>query len=156
MRAADSGLRVRLSEVRTRVQAATAAMPLAVPLAFIPLAILVVFLRLPDAVLRPQFYWEETREFWAPTFSLDPLGYLLRPWAGQLLILPRLAFLAARLGPYEIAPAITFLLQGLLIGGVAGFFASNRLALVLPDWRVRMAIALSILVLPVTDPTSGR
>ena len=115
------------------------------------LAFLVVLLRQPYAILRPQFIWEETRDFWAPTFTLDPLHYLVDPAAGYLVIAPRGAFLVARLGPPEVAPAVTILVHAAIIALVAGFLASNRLASAIPDRRVRMLFALAIPLAPIFE-----
>jgi hypothetical protein len=109
---------------------------------------------------RPQFIWEETAAFWAPTFTLDPIRYLIEPWSGYLVVPVRAAYLIARIGPFEIAPAITVVLHAMAIGLVAAFLASDRLAVAIPDHRVRVAFALSIAVLPIISPylsvTSGQ
>jgi hypothetical protein len=111
-----------------------------------------VLLRQNYVFARPQFIWEETAAFWATTFTLDPLRYLVEPWSGYLVVPVRAAFLIARLGPPEIAPAITVLLHAVAIGLVAAFLASGRLAVAIPDRRVRLAFALSIAVLPIISP----
>jgi hypothetical protein len=99
----------------------------------------------------PQFIWEETRDFWVPTFTFDPLRYLLEPAAGYLPMASRSAFLLARLGPPEVAPAVTIAVHAAAIALVAVFLASDRLAGAIPDRRVRVGFALAIPVLPVPE-----
>jgi hypothetical protein len=115
------------------------------------LALLLVVLRQPYAILHPQFIWEETRDFWAPTFTLDPLRYLVDPVAGYLPMVPRAAFLLARLGPPEVAPAVTILVHAAIIALVAVFLASDRLAHAIHDRRVRIGFALAITLVPILE-----
>jgi hypothetical protein len=107
------------------------------------LVFLLVLLRQPYTIFRPQFIWEETQAFWTPTFTLDPLTNLLQPTQGYLVIVSRAAFLVARVGPPEVAPAI--------IAMVAKFLASDRLAAAIPDRRVRILFALSIALAPIFE-----
>lgn len=111
----------------------------------------VVLLRQPNTILRPQFIWEETRDFWAPTFALDPLHYLVEPVAGYLPMVSRGAFLVARLAPPEVAPAVTILIHAAIIAFVAAFLASDRLAAAIPDRRVRILFALTIPMVPILE-----
>lgn len=108
------------------------------------LVFLIVLLREPHAILRPEFVWEETRDFWTPTFTLDPLTNLVQSTEGYLVMPSRAAFMLARLGPPEIAPAVTILVHAVIIALVAMFFASDRLATAIPDRRVRIVFALAI------------
>ncbi len=115
------------------------------------LVFLLVLLRQPHTIFRPQFIWEETRAFWTPTFTLDPLTNLLQPTQGYLVIVSRAAFLVARLGPPEVAPAVTILIHAAIIALVATFLASDRLAAAIPDRRVRILFALSIALVPIFE-----
>jgi len=115
------------------------------------LAFVVALIRQPYTILRPQFVWEETRDFWVPTFTLDALRYLVDSTAGYLVIVPRVAFLLARLGSPEVAPAVTIAVHAAIIALVAGFFASDRLARAIPDRRVRVGFALAIPLLAVQE-----
>jgi hypothetical protein len=115
-------------------------------------ATVLVLLRQPHALTRPQFVWEETAAFWAASFILDPMVYLFEPWSGYLIVPVRAAFLVSRLGPPEIAPAVTIMIHAAVIGIVASFLSSNRLAVAIPDGRVRLLFALSIAVLPLISP----
>jgi hypothetical protein len=114
-------------------------------------SVAVVLLREPHVILRPQFIWEEAGQFWAPTFTIDPMHYLVEPWAGYLQVPSRAAFLLARLGPFEVAPAVTILIHAAIIGLVAVFLASDRLADAIPDRRVRLGLALALPLLPATE-----
>jgi len=116
------------------------------------LAFLVVLLREPYAILHPQFIWEETRDLWTPTFTLAPLRDLVEPTAGYLQVVSRAAFLVARVGPPELAPAVAILIHAAIIALVAAFLASDRLAGAIPDRRVRLGFALAIPLLPVPEP----
>jgi hypothetical protein len=110
-----------------------------------------VLLRQPLALARPQFIWEEAAAFWATTFTFDPVPYLVQPWAGYFQIIPRAAFLVARLGPPELAPAVTFATHAIIIGFVAAFLASDRMATAIPDRRIRVAFGVSIGLLPFAE-----
>jgi hypothetical protein len=112
---------------------------------------LLVLLRQPYTIFRPQFIWEETQAFWTPTFRLDPLTDLLQPTQGYLVIVSRAAFLVARLGPPEMAPAVTIMIHAAIIALVARFLASDRLAAAIPDGRVRTLFALSIALVPIFE-----
>ena len=63
----------------------------------------------------------------------------------------RAAFLLARLGPPEVAPAVTILVYAAIIALVAVFLASDRLAVAIPDRRVRVLFALAIPLIPVPE-----
>lgn len=108
-----------------------------------------VLLRQPIALLRPQWLWEEAAVFWAPTFTLG-VASLWEPWAGYLQVVPRAAFLVARVFPAEIAPVAAIVLHAALIGAVAAFIAQARHAI--SDDRVRVAFAASIAILPAWEP----
>lgn len=113
---------------------------------------LIVLMRQPYAIFRPQFVFEEAAAFWAPTFTRGPLEYLLTPWAGYFQLLPRVAFLVARLGPAVEAPALTILLHAILIGSVAAAMVSRRFESLYPGRAVQMAFGLSLALLPVAEP----
>jgi len=115
-------------------------------------AFVLVLARQPHAVTRPQFLWEETAAFWATSFVVDPVRYLVEPWAGSFVVIPRAGFLIARLGPPEIAPAITIIMHAMVIAMVAWFLASERMAAAIPDRRIQLTFATSIAILPVAEP----
>jgi hypothetical protein len=116
------------------------------------LAFALVLLRQPHALVRPQFVWEETAAFWAASFVMTPLSYLVEPWAGYLQVLPRAAFLVARLGPAELAPVVTLAIHAAVVAVVAAVLASDRMATAIPDPRGRLAFGVSIAALFVWEP----
>ena len=118
-------------------------------------AFVIVLARQPHNLLRPQWAYEEVAAFWVPTFFLEPLEYLLEPWAGYLQVPARLAFLFAKSAPSTQAPIVTTVFAAVVIASVATFFTSNRLCLAIPDVRVRVGFAFVIPLLPVSGAFVG-
>lgn len=108
----------------------------------------IIVLRRPEAVLAPAFRWEEVAGFWVPTFVKPALSTLFLPWNGFIYLVPRAAFLLARVGPAEAAPIVTFAVFVASIGLVAAFVAGNRLAEALPGRSLRLLAALGLALLP--------
>lgn len=134
------------AQIRARARRVRPALVIAI------VVFVLVVLRQPHVLLRPQFIWEEASAFWAASFTINPVEFLLEPWAGYFQLVPRAAFLVARLVPPEIAPSATFMLHAALIALVAAFLASDRMATAIPDQRVRLTLAVAVAVLPVAEP----
>lgn len=108
----------------------------------------ILSVRLVGQLAAPAFLEEETVGWWAATFARSPLESLVTPWNGFLYPLERLVFLGARLVPVELAPLVTTLAMITGVALVAAFLASDRLAVAVPDLRVRVAAAIGLALLP--------
>jgi len=109
-------------------------------------AVVLLILRRPELLLRPQFVWEEAT-WYAVTFVTGPLASLAEPWAGFFYLVPRAAFLAARLVPPEVAPSMTGAVLILVVGGVAASLANERLVAIRSPVS-RFVLGCSVALLP--------
>lgn len=114
----------------------------------IVLGILILIVRRPEAVFRPQFLGEEAAAFYAATFVLNPVEAILNSWNGFIYLGPRLAFALSRLVPPPYAPVATFAFFALGMAWTAVFVRSSRMAQAIPDARVRWFAALAVFLLP--------
>jgi hypothetical protein len=73
---------------------------------------------------------------------------VLRPYEGYLHVVPRLTALLERVVPISSAPLVANVAAVGIAVAVAGYVASGRLALVVPDSRVRLALGALVLFLP--------
>ena len=97
---------------------------------------------------------EEPREFWAKVPTMPAINYLLTSWAGYLVVFSRAVFLVAySLG--DAGPLFTRVCAAAIIGLVAAFWTSDRLAIAVPQRTVRIGFALSLALLPLTNPYVG-
>jgi hypothetical protein len=119
------------------------------PLALIgAVAIALAILRRPEALTNPAFLWEEPQVFYAWARSASGLDLLLRPWAGSLELIPRLAHAGLVWVPGVIEPAVMQLVFLAIVVVVGLFFASDRMADVVPSRAARAAFALVLVLLP--------
>jgi hypothetical protein len=105
-------------------------------------------LRRPEAVLRPQFMYEEPYAFYAVARSVPPIEAIFKPWGGLLQVPPRLVHTALLGVPGEIAPAIAILVLYAIVGAVAAFMASDRMSDAIPSRATRVVFGLSLGVVP--------
>lgn len=105
-------------------------------------------LRSPHLLTHPAFLEEETGGFWATTFARPALETLIIPWNGFMYVLPRAAFLAARVLPSQLAPLAPAGIYILTVALIAAFVASDRLADAIPDRRVRTFAGVGLVLLP--------
>jgi len=153
---------VAVGDFRTRALALRLALPRYVAGLFVtrgdiawvvaPLTFGVLVLRRPEAIVRPQFYWEEADAFRAWVFAGEGADLLLRPWAGYLTLIPRTAHVAASWLPPQIAPVITTAILYSIVAFAAAFIASERLAVALPSRTVRLLISGLVVLLPGAGP----
>lgn len=116
--------------------------------AAIVLGLLILVIRRPEAVLRPQFLGEEAAAFYAATFVLNPAEAIAASWNGFIYLGPRLAFELSRLVPPPDAPVAVFAFFALGLAWTALFIGSSRMAQAIPDARVRLFGALAVFSLP--------
>lgn len=108
----------------------------------------VLIARRPDAILRPQFWAEAGPIFYAPTYFHDALTLIVAPYAGYLHLAPRLVAEAERWVPPFHAPQLGALISIGLVATLAVFLASDRLANVLPERWMRIALAGLLIATP--------
>lgn len=96
--------------------------------------------------------YEEPYEFWDRVPTMDPLRYIVEPWAGYLQVFARASFVIAHPFGNDIGPLITRLLSAAVIGALATFITADVSASAIPSRRVRIALALSLPLLPIPYP----
>ena len=119
------------------------------------IGLVVLIARRPESLFAAEFTWEEANAFYVPTFFFDPVAQLTQTWGGTLQLVPRLGYLALRAVPVLWAPLAENLLSFIAVLGVAVFVASDRLASAVPDRRVRLALAASVLLLTAQRDVMG-
>jgi hypothetical protein len=134
--------RSRTAEIATRMRG------IGHPAAVVIVVAATLIVRRPEAVLRPQFMYEEPWAFYAVSRSVPPAEALVTPWGGLLQVPPRLVHTALLAVPGEIAPAIAILVLYALIGAVAAFMASDRMSDAIPSRATRVVFGLSLGVVP--------
>jgi hypothetical protein len=112
------------------------------PLVALPLCLVAMIARRPDAITRPQFWAEDGAIFYQPAFDGRAAKALLVPWAGYLHVFPRLVAWGASLAPPEWAPGL-FNLTALLVASASVWLFTLPLArpLIGSD-GLRLAVAL--------------
>jgi hypothetical protein len=112
------------------------------------------FSHMPSLLLHAQFYADDGG-WYQTAYSQGPLSSLLQPDAGYLVLLQRLAAAAALAFPPVAAPTL-FDVVALLVE-VAGicYLLSSRMSAAIPRPWARVAIALTVIVLPNAYDTSG-
>ena len=109
---------------------------------------LILVLRRPEAILEPRFWAEDRTVFYRGALAPGGIESLLSPYAGYLLLVPRLIALPTAFIPETIAPLALNLAALAVTAGVATYLASARLQSVLPDPRHRALVALVFVLLP--------
>jgi hypothetical protein len=121
----------------------------AIPLAAFGIGVLLLFSRRPDALLSPQFQFEDGVQWYAQAHEEGALRALVRPfYRGYFVTAQRLAGLAAQAVPLAAAPFVMNLLA-ILVGALpAAVIASRRFSNVLPDRAARLLAAFLYLGQP--------
>jgi len=104
--------------------------------------------RRPDALLNPQFYYEDGTVFYADAHNVGGLGTLLLPYRGYFVMAQRLGALAALAVPLARAPLAFNLLAIAVEALPAVLLASRRYAHVAPRRAARLALAFLYVALP--------
>jgi len=119
------------------------------PIGLFLLALVLLFLKSPDAILAPQFWAEDGPVFFAAQFGHD-WPQLLTPYAGYLHTVTRLvAWLASG---FDLAHApLIYNVLALLIDAVCIAYVSLRLA----PWFPRWALFLSFFIVPSSGDIFG-
>jgi hypothetical protein len=126
--------------------------PLAITLVFC-LAIGLLFVRAPDALLAPQFWAEDANHYWLDQYERGFLTSLFRTYAGYVQVMPRLIAATASPLPYSMHPA-AFVAAAAL---VTGWTAATIAALPLPPLLAGLLGLCIVLVAPgeaLANPTN--
>jgi hypothetical protein len=110
-------------------------------------AFILLALRRPTSVYDPEFVFEDGREFFMGAWRDGPLS-VVHPYAGYLHLTPRLVALLERTVPIQLAPLVGMLLSLAIVAAIAAYLSSDALANVVPDKRVRLALAAIFVLMP--------
>lgn len=132
----------------TRALSASLTLPriAAWPLVFAGAFVLLV-LRRPEALLRAQFFGEDGNVFYLSAWFGGP-ELLIEPYAGYLIVVPRLIAFAERLVPPPFAPVVGTTIALTVVAALATFLVSDRLSRVVPSRAGRIALAAAALLWP--------
>lgn len=117
-------------------------------LAVFAAACAIVVSRRPDALLNPQFYFEDGAVFYADAHNLGGLGTLLLPYRGYFVLAQRLGGVAALAVPLAWAPLVFNVLAIAVEALPAVLLASRRYEHLAPRRWARLALAFVYLALP--------
>lgn len=111
--------------------------------------------RRPEMLLKPEMYAESAPVFYVPTFFNDMATLIATPYAGYLHLVPRIVASVDRLVVPQAVPMLEAFVSNVGIVLIAGFIASDRLAVVLPDRRSRYVLAAMVLATPTAREVLG-
>jgi hypothetical protein len=113
-------------------------------LALFALVFLLLVLRRPDTIKNPQFWAEDGVVFYFGQITSPGLGILFQPYAGYLLLVPRLVTAFAALFHPSSAPLVMNLCALVIAALCCSLFSLNRYRYLLhSDW-LRIALCLVI------------
>lgn len=112
------------------------------------IAVAMVVLRRPDALLNPQFLSEDGKFFYAQAYNYGKIPPLHSPVAGYWLVSARLIALIAVQFPLRWGPAIFNLFAIFFQVLPAVFLLSRRFDRLLPSWPARLFLAFFYLAVP--------
>jgi hypothetical protein len=111
-------------------------------------ALIIIFLRRPDAILNPQFWAEDGAVFYAHTYHKGIVIPLLSQYAGYLDTFPRLVAALSQFFPLSWAPLL-FNLSGMMIKALpVVWILSSRLHELMPDLKTKLFFSFLYLSLP--------
>jgi hypothetical protein len=111
--------------------------------------------RRPETVLRAQFIFEDGKVWYLGAWQVPLLEAIGTPYAGYLGFVQRLVGFLERVGPVSLAPLVGNALALLIVALIATYVVSDRLSGLIPSARVRIAVALYLVLLPTTGMTLG-
>lgn len=114
----------------------------------IVIALAIIVLRRPDAILIPQFWAEDGMVFYADAYNEGMIMPLLSPHGGYLDTFPRLVAAFSQLFPLSWAPLLFNLAALLLRVLPVGLILSSRFCELIPDWKTRLFLSFLYLNLP--------
>jgi hypothetical protein len=140
------------SGARGRVRVGERAQQALIGLVVFTVAFVVLVARYPSSLFAAEPLLEDGSVFIQGTF--DGLRSIVEPYQGYLHVAPRLVALAVSLLPPYWWPVVMNAAAIAVTAGVATFIASDRLAKVWPDSRLRLALAAGFVLLPASHELS--
>ncbi|HZY67069.1 MAG TPA: hypothetical protein VFE52_00690, partial [Devosia sp.] len=113
------------------------------------MALVVLFLRRPDALLDAKFWAEDGKYWYAQAHNDGVWASLFRPHTGYLQTFSRVTFSIAQIVPLEYAPMLANAL-GLIVRALPALLLASR-RFDWADWRARLLIATFYLLMPGID-----
>jgi hypothetical protein len=123
--------------------------------AVLAVAFAVLVLRRPENLLRAEFFYEDGQVFYVGAWFGSVLEQIGREYAGSFHVVPRIVAALERLVPVASAPLLGNAISLGIVAALAAYVASDRLSEALPDRRVRILLAVLLLVLPGSWETLG-
>jgi len=111
-------------------------------------ASLILFSRKPDAILNPQFWAEDGRNWFADAYNAGPIISLFTTEAGYYQTISRLVAAVSLVFPLEYAPLVFNASAIFIQSVVAVFIVSERCKPLLKNSLARYSLAFLYLVLP--------
>ena len=106
--------------------------------------------RRPETILRAEFVFEDGKEWYVGAWHLPLSDAILTPYAGYLNFIPRVVGYLERQGPVSLAPLVGNAIALLIVALIAAYVSSDRLSMLIPSRRVRVIVALYLVLLPTT------
>jgi hypothetical protein len=122
---------------------------------FFSFALVVVFLRRPDAILVPQFWAEDGAVWYAHAHNLGLIAPFFMTQDGYFSTYSRLVGAVAQALPLAAAPLLFALIAFVTQAASAVFFLSPRFRKIVPDLNDRLLVATVYLLLPNTAEIHG-
>lgn len=114
-------------------------------------AFTLLFVRWPQALLQPAFYFEDGQTFFLATYFGSPLETIFRPYVGYLHMVPRLVAYLERLVPVADAPLVAACVVLLITAAIAAYIASDRMSALIPSRALRWILAVVFLLMTAHD-----
>ncbi len=111
-----------------------------------------LFFRQPAAIRHPTFVAEDGAVFFKQAYEQGAFSLLLRPHAGYLQVVPRIAAAVASWFPLWLMPATYSVISLLIAAGVFTFFYAASFRSVIASDATRVCVILLLTIMPNTDP----
>lgn len=112
------------------------------------MACVLTITRRPDAILHAQFWAEDGRDFYADAYNSGSLAVMLTPVVGYFDTVGRLAAALSLLVNFSRAPLVYNVLALIIQVLPAALIVSPRFRRLVPDFRIRVLLALLYLGIP--------
>ena len=120
--------------------------PIIIYLLAILSAFVILFLRRPDILLKPQFWAEDGFVWFQEALNLGPIQALLIPKGGYFQTISRLVLGIATMIPLGYAPLFSNIMALIIRAAPIGFLFTKRMEWI--SWPARMLIALYYVLMP--------
>lgn len=122
----------------------------------VPLLVLFALVaRRPDVLAHPQLWAEDGNVFFGDVTAFGPIATLLRPYAGYVLLVPRLIADAGSALPLDAVPRFYVLISFLVAGGCCSLFALETFRFAIRSDRMRACVCLVLALAPNSSELIG-